>query len=63
MDHGKNTRGNNSILKLPKARTETGRKRFAAQATLIYNNLSKDIREEKSLLIFKTKVRTFKFKF
>ena len=22
MDHGKNTRGNNSILKLPKARTE-----------------------------------------
>ena len=61
MDHGKNTRGNNSLLRLPKARTEAGRKRFAIQAALIYNNLTKDIRDEKSLLNFKKKVVLLKF--
>ena len=26
FDHGKNTRGNNSLLKLPKVKTESGKK-------------------------------------
>ena len=48
MDHEKNTRGNQSLLKLPKSRTETGRKRFATQGALIFNSLAKDTRDEKS---------------
>ena len=50
IDHGKNTRGNQSLLKLPKS----GRKRFATQGALIFNDLAKDIRDEKS---FKSKLR------
>ena len=37
MDHGKNTRRNNSLLKLSKAKTEAGRKRFAFHASVMYN--------------------------
>ena len=47
MDHEKNTRGNQSLLKLPKSRTETGRKRFATPG-LNFNSLAKDTRDEKS---------------
>ena len=57
MDHEKNTRGNQSLLKLPKSRTETGRKRFAIQGALSFNDLAKDIRDVKSLLRFKSKLR------
>ena len=57
MDHEKNTRGNQSLLKLPTSRTESGRKRFAIQGALIFNDLAKDIRDEKSLLRFKSKLR------
>ena len=61
MDHEKNTRGNQSLLKLPKSRTESGRKRFAIQWALIFNDLAKDIRDEKSLLRFKSKLRAVKY--
>ena len=57
MEHEKNTTGNQSLLKLPKSRTETGRKRFATQGALIFNDLAKDTMDEKSLLRFKTKLR------
>ena len=46
MDHEKNTRGNQSLLKLPKFKTESGRKRFAIQGALIFNDLAKDRRDE-----------------
>ena len=48
MDREKNTRENQSLLKLTKSRTETGRKRFATQGALIFNSLAKDTRDEKS---------------
>ena len=57
MDHEKNTRGNKCLLKLPKSRTETGRKRFGIQGALIFNDLAKDIRDEKGLLRLKSKLR------
>ena len=39
FDHGKNTRGNNSLLKLPKVKTESGRSMFSFQGALVFNTL------------------------
>ena len=61
FDHGKNTRGNGSLLVLPKVRCESGRKTFAFQGATIYNNLPSDIRNEKYFINFKRKIRTHDF--
>ena len=50
MDYEKNAGGNQSLVKLSKSKTETGRKRFATQGALIFNDLTKDTRDKKSLL-------------
>ena len=61
FDHGKNTRGNNSLLKLPKVKTESGRSMFSFQGALIFNTLHESHRNEVSLANFKRKVKSFNF--
>ena len=54
--HQKNTRGNGSFVKLPKVRTSFGKKSFVCQGDLIFNELDKSLRDERSLLKFKEKI-------
>ena len=54
--HGKDTRGSNSSLVLPRIRTETGKRMFAFQGDQIFNKISKDIREVESPVRFKQKL-------
>ena len=61
FDHGKNTRGNGSLLVLPKVRCESGRKTFAFQGVSIYNSLPSDVRNEKYFVNFKRKINTLCF--
>ena len=56
-----NCKENKSYLKLHFARTEAGRKFFAVQPSMIYNDLIKDIREVKSHLRLTVKVGSLKF--
>ena len=58
--HKINTRGNGSYVIRPKMRTETGKKSFAYQGACMYNRLDKSIREETSILLFKTKLEVSK---
>ena len=46
-------------LRLPKVKTESGRKMFSFQGALIFNKLPEDLRNETSLLIFNQKCRKF----
>ena len=55
------TRGNNSLLKLPKVKTESGRSMFSFQGALIFNTLHESHRNEVSLANFKRKVKSFNF--
>ena len=57
--HHRETRGNNSTLRLPKVKTKSGRKMFSFQGALIINKLPEDLRNKTSLLIFKHKCRKF----
>ena len=49
ISHNINTRGNKSLLMLPKVKTEAGRKTFQFYDAQIFNNLKKELREENSL--------------
>ena len=58
MDHKKNTKENQSLLKLLKSRTEAGRNRFATQGAFIFNDLAKDTRDELEKIVkVQTKLR------
>ena len=57
--HGKNTRGNGSQLLLPKVKTKAGRKTSLFNGTKIYNSLNKNLRDEKSVILFKRKIKEF----
>ncbi len=59
LNHGKNTRGNGLKLVLPKVKTESGKKAFAFQGTKLYNKLTRELKEERSLLLFKSKLNLF----
>ena len=59
--HAKDTRGNGSQLKLPKVKTEAGRKTCAFQGALIFNGLPASIRDERYFLTFKRKMRNLRF--
>ena len=59
LNHGKNTRGNGLNLVLPKVKTESGKKTFAFQGTTLYNKLTRELKEERSLLLFKSKLKLF----
>ena len=61
FDHGKNTWGNNSLLKLPNVKTESGRSMFSFQGVLIFNTLHESHSNEVSLANFKRKVKSFNF--
>ena len=61
MSHCKAMRGNNSLLKLLRVKTESGRKSFKYQEALIYNALSADVRDESSVLKFRNKIKTLNF--
>ena len=54
--HQKNTRGNGLFVKLPKARTSFGKESFAYQGALMFNQLDKSLRDERSLFKFKEKI-------
>ena len=62
LSHDKNTRGNGSSVTLPKIRTTFGKKSFAYQGAVIYNQLDKSLRDEISLLRFKSEISKFVFK-
>lgn len=61
FSHNICTRGNNSLLKLPAMRTEAGRKSFEFYGALVFNKLSKELREQKSLITFKRNVKLMYF--
>ena len=48
---------NNNLLRVPKVRTENGRKSFQFQGVVCFNELPSHIREEVSYLRFKQKCR------
>ena len=52
-NHCKATRGNNSLIVLPKVHTESGRKSFMYQGALLFNQLKNSVRDETSLVRFK----------
>ena len=56
LEHNKNTRGNGLRLSFPKIRTSIGKKSFAYQGAMIYNQLNKSLRDETSLLRFKNRI-------
>ena len=58
LAHGKNARGNRSFAKLSKVRTAIGKKSFARQGALMFNDLKKSLRDERSLLKFKEKLNS-----
>ena len=59
ISHGKNTRNNKCLLKLPLCRTEFARKSLSFMAENIYNRLPLDIRQTDSYNIFSDKVNCF----
>ena len=61
FDHKIQTRGNGCLLKIPKVRTKSGRKTTSHQGALIFNKLPANLRQEKSLLIFKRSLEILDF--
>ena len=61
ISHEIETRGNNSLLRLPKVRTEVGKKVSSYRGAIIFNKLNLDIRSEKSFANFKRKIATVSF--
>ena len=58
ISHQKETRGNNSKLRLPKVKSESGRK-FSFQGALVFNDLPSELMKEISLLNFRQKCKSF----
>ena len=61
VSHSINTRSNNSKLKIPKIRTEAGRKSSYYQGVLVFNRLDSATRQEKCLIRFKNMIRNYEF--
>ena len=57
LQHGKNTRGGGSSLVIARVKPEIGRKTFKFQGSLLFNKLPKDLKAEKSIVIFKQKLK------
>jgi hypothetical protein len=53
IKHHQNTRGNGLNLVIPRAKTESGKKSFAYQGALLYNELLK----EEQLVLLKARLR------
>ena len=61
QDHKYNTRGNGSLVQIPKVKTEAGRSTFGFQGALIFNQLDANIRNEKYYTKFKRKLAEYDF--
>jgi hypothetical protein len=57
LEHGKNTRGDGCSLVIPRVKTEVGRKTFKFQGSLLFNKLPKELKTEKSVVIFKRNLK------
>ena len=51
-----NTRGSGHNLLLPKVRSETARKSFYFNGSKLFNNIASEMKDTKSVLIFKTRI-------
>ena len=58
LNHCFDTRGNNNSLRLPKIRTETGKRSFKYQGASIFNELLSELINERSIVLFRQKVKT-----
>ena len=59
LNREQNTRGNKLNLAIPRIRTEAAKKSFAYQGAMFYNKLPQELKEEYSLLLFKSKLRLY----
>ena len=59
LEHGKNTRGDGCSLVVPRVKTEAGRKTFKFQGSLLFNKLPKELKTEKSVVVFQQKLKQF----
>ena len=57
INHNINSRNNGCSLKLPKAKLEFGRRRFAFQGALVYNTLPRHLRNLNSRFLFKSNLK------
>ena len=57
MNHRYQTRNNNISLRLPRVKTEAARKSFWFQGPFCFNELPLEIRQSKSFLLFKSKLK------
>ena len=55
-EHCQNTRNNNLTVKVPKMKTEFGRKSFSVTAAHVYNNIPISARKLDSRVLFRTQV-------
>ena len=61
FEHSYRTRGNKSIIRLPKVKTEFCRKSFKFQGARIFNELPPDMKNEIYFTRFKRKIKDFNF--
>ena len=54
-----NTRGSGHNLLLPKVRTETARKSFYFNGSKLFNSIASEVKDSKSVVIFKTRILEF----
>ena len=59
LNHNQNTRNNKYAARIPRVRTEAGKKAFWFQGTKLYNELPSSLRQLDSFLIFKQSLKQF----
>ena len=59
LDHCKDTRGYNQCLLLPRVKSETGRRIFTFLGAKIFNKLPSNMKNESSIVKFKTACKDF----
>ena len=59
MQHKYDTRGNKQLLRLPKVKSETGRKTFQFIGAKVFNILPNSLKTEKSLVLFGKNIKAF----
>ena len=59
ISHNIKTRGNKSLLCLPKFKTEMFKKSVYYQGATIFNKLTRELREEPSIALFKNELKDY----
>ena len=59
LNHNQNTRNNKYAARIPRVKTETGKKGFWFQGPKIFNELPNSLRQLDSFLLFKYKLKQF----